>query len=575
MDTITAARQYVQHGLAVFPVKFHDKFPLFPAAHKDGTVCHGGCGRLGHGLWDATLEENLAVGWFETNTSANIGIACGKKSGIVVLDIDPAHGGNESIEEIYNQHGKLPTTPVAKTGGGGEHIFFAYPEGLDIRNSAGRLGPGLDIRAEGGYVVASPSIHPNGKCYEWVIGLDTPLAPMPQWMIESLKDSPPQATPVSSGGVVANGSRNMHLTSLAGTMRNKGFSEDAMYAALLIHNREKCNPPLSDGEVLVIARSVSRYTPKNEPKTEEHKVTDLFSIIDDIETKAQVREAMPSRVWGIPYAWDKISDVTGGKQPDELIYAAGDSGIGKSWWSHQDAAYTAIYKNIPVLIWSGEMGQKQIVRRVMYMLGVDRDALLTGFGMSAYWQRFNEAKAMIVTSPLHICDEPLSVSTVEKLLERECGDHGIQQALFDYDRLITAPGDGDTEKSQNISRCFKQAANKFNISIMIISSMNKLGMDVSGTQVLKSHMSGSGQKVYDSDNIFIFTPVTKDADMPDYAVPMFKPADYYKLMTLSFAKGRELDPKFTSKKLLYVRETPRPSFAEVVKPETMSRDFTV
>lgn len=554
-NTIELVKQYSHLGWQCFPLKPKDKIPVVKWADV------------------ATSEENMLVGWFENQPFANVGIACGRRSGIVVLDVDAKNGGYESLAALQEVQGRLPDTPIARTGGGGEHIFFAHP-GVEVRNSAGRLGPGLDVRGDGGYVVGAGSVHPNGSPYEWIFSPDdVPLAPLPAWVVKLLRDTPPQNIPVCTNGTVANGSRNVYLTSMAGTMRNKGFGEDAMYAALIIHNREKCVPPLTDGEVLVIARSISRYTPKNEPKVEEHKT--VFTVLDEIEYEAQVREASPARVWGIRYAWDKISEVTGGKQPGELIYAAGDSGIGKSWWSHQDAAYTAIYQNVPTLIWSGEMGQKQIIRRIMYMLGVDRDALLTGFGMAQYWQRFNEAKALIVNSPLHICDEPLSVATVEKLLERECGEHGIQQALFDYDRLITAPGDGDTEKSQNISRCFKQAANKYNISIMIISSMNKMGMDVSGTQVLKSHMSGSAQKVYDSDNIFIFTPVTKDADLPDYAMPQFKPSDHYKLMTLGFAKGRELDPKFTSKRLLYCRETPRPSFYEVTKPEPITKDFTV
>lgn len=545
------AKAYARRHFECFPLQARQKTPAVKWADV------------------ATSEENMLVGWFENDPNANIGIACGKRSGIVVLDVDEGHDGYTSLANLEGIYGKLPLTPIAKTGGGGEHIFFKHP-GVEIRNSASKLGAGLDIRGDGGYVVAAPSIHPNGNRYEWVIrpSDDVDFADMPAWMIEILqaRGESPAPLPVSANGKIANGSRNATLTSLAGTMRRRGFDEDAMFVALKSHNEKYCIPPLSDGEVLQVAKSVMRYEPSAPVKVKEApQITNVEDLLDEIEREAREREANPTKVWGIPYAWNRLSEVTGGKHAGELIYVAGDSGIGKSWWAHQDAAYTAIYQNTPSLIWSGEMKRKQVLRRVMYMLGVDRDAMLTGFGMSEYWQDFNTAKALIQTAPLHICDDPLSLDTVDAFLEREIKEHGVKQALFDYDRLIEAEGKSDIEKSQNVSRFFKQAVNKHNISIMLISSMNKMGMDATGEAALKSHMSGSGQKVYDSDIIYIFTPVTKDSELPIELMAQYRPADYHKLMNLHFSKGRELSQSLTTKKILFARETPRPSFMELTK----------
>ena len=208
MDTITFARAYSQKGWQSFPCRPKDKTPLVKWADV------------------ATTEDNMLVGWWDNFPDANIGIACGKRSGIVVLDIDAGHGGYESLTALLNKYGPLPKTPVSKTGSGGEHIFFKHP-GIEIRNSASKLGKGLDIRGDGGYVVAPPSLHPNGNIYEWVVRpSQVELSDMPEWMIELLKENRPE--PKETGGTaqqeVIEGGRNDYLTKMAGAMRRKSFS---------------------------------------------------------------------------------------------------------------------------------------------------------------------------------------------------------------------------------------------------------------------------------------------------------------------------------------------------------------
>ena len=122
----------------VFPLKPRDKRPLFPSAHEAGNQCKGECGKVGHGFHDATVDPSIISAWWGASPDAGIGIATGKKSGMFVLDIDAGHGGEETIATLLDKNGKLPETPIQKTGGGGRHIVFAYPP-VDIRNSAGKL----------------------------------------------------------------------------------------------------------------------------------------------------------------------------------------------------------------------------------------------------------------------------------------------------------------------------------------------------------------------------------------------------------------------------------------------------
>jgi len=173
MDTIEFAKFYSQKGWRVLPCQERGKLPTL----KDWPNA-------------ATTEINMINGWLEVNPNANLGIATGSKSGIFVLDIDAGHEGFESLDKLEAQYGKLPATPTALTGGGGKHIYFQYPDAV-IRNvqNSGKLGKGLDIRAEGGFVVAAPSIHPNGNHYSWDRNLapsTTPLAPAPEWMLKLL-----------------------------------------------------------------------------------------------------------------------------------------------------------------------------------------------------------------------------------------------------------------------------------------------------------------------------------------------------------------------------------------------------
>ncbi|HUJ93500.1 MAG TPA: bifunctional DNA primase/polymerase [Terriglobales bacterium] len=213
-----------------------------------------------HGVKDATLDAAQIRAWWDENPHANIGIATG--DGLYVLDVDERHGGWDSLQRLEETNGPLPFWPVVRTGGGGWHFYMESREVL--RNHVG-IAPGIDGRGDGGYVVAVGSEHVSGCTYEWLNGIDPddfPMLPMPGWLADQLRrpDTRNQSSS-SDSSRIPKGRRNDSLARLAGSMRHRGMSREAIEAALLEENHQRCDPPLTDSEVRNIARSIGRYAP--------------------------------------------------------------------------------------------------------------------------------------------------------------------------------------------------------------------------------------------------------------------------------------------------------------------------
>ena len=138
------------------------------------------------GLKAASTDLKQVRYWWDRWPRANIAICTGASSGLVVIDVDPRHGGLSSLRELIAANEALPSTMVVSTGSDGLHFYFRHPGGL-VRNDAGRrLGQGLDIRGDGGYVIAPPSRHMSGGEYHWAA--DTDLAPLPEWLHDRVRE---------------------------------------------------------------------------------------------------------------------------------------------------------------------------------------------------------------------------------------------------------------------------------------------------------------------------------------------------------------------------------------------------
>lgn len=215
------------------------------------------------GLNNSTINKDWIVAWWKKWPWANIGIVTGEQSNLIVLDVDKEPGGYDSLGELESKREPIPDTVMSLTGSGGMHILFKHP-GVKIRNRAGLLGPGLDIRGDGGYIVAPPSVHITGNRYEWEGSsepTDVPVADMPKWLVALLEDKKHICIREYLKGDVIEGGRNNYLASCAGAMRKRGMVFESIKSALVIENSIRCNPPLEETEVIAIAESISRYQP--------------------------------------------------------------------------------------------------------------------------------------------------------------------------------------------------------------------------------------------------------------------------------------------------------------------------
>jgi putative DNA primase/helicase len=269
IDMAKRALKLASRGLSVLPMH---------SAHRGRCTCPKGnaCERAGkhpitqHGVNDATTKRDQIKSWWTASPDANIGIATGTASGIIVLDIDPRNGGVKRLQRLKKELGSLPDTVTALTGGGGLHLVFKYPPFAVRKDTSGKkFGQGVDILSDGCIMVAPPSRHAAGKRYRWKEGKsfrDLEPATLPKtWLdhlrrngsAESGKDNPSAQTDAR----VLEGQRNTHLTSLAGTLQRGGVSPAAITAALIEENKAKCSPPLDRSEIKKIVGSITKYPP--------------------------------------------------------------------------------------------------------------------------------------------------------------------------------------------------------------------------------------------------------------------------------------------------------------------------
>jgi len=218
-----------------------DVFPLH-YMREDGTCsCNRDCGKsagkhpmTAKGFLDASSDPEVVEEMWRRRPDANIGLATGSRSGLVVLDIDPRNGGDDGFDDLIDIIGKLPDTVESLTGGGGRHILFTHP-GEDVRIRSrqdiicqGRTLRGLDIKADGGYIVVPPSNHKSGGTYEWEASSTpqaTPIVPLPPRLYKILKtdqlaDKELPTLPEDDGTIVPSRATTDRLEGLCEELRN-------------------------------------------------------------------------------------------------------------------------------------------------------------------------------------------------------------------------------------------------------------------------------------------------------------------------------------------------------------------
>ena len=252
---LEAALSYAARGWAVCPLKPRDKVPA-----------------SAHGLKDATTDPARIREWWSRMPRANVGIATGSRSGgIIVLDFDvddeTGEDGLATLREWELANGELPETVCSETGRGGMHAIYRTDEPEGVRNST-NAAKGVDVRGEGGYIVAPPSIHPSGAAYAWENDPDEfEVAEVDEKVLDFLRFARARSTEGQRAAAapktseVKKGDRNNTVYRYACSLRAKAVPEDEIRAAALRYNLDNCKPPISADEVDKAVDSALTHAP--------------------------------------------------------------------------------------------------------------------------------------------------------------------------------------------------------------------------------------------------------------------------------------------------------------------------
>jgi hypothetical protein len=242
---LRTALALAEKGMRIFPCVVRGKTPATP-----------------NGCKDATAGVELIKRWWEVEPRYNIGLATGAPSGVFVVDIDN-QGAEAELKKLERELGELPATVEVITPRG-RHLYFQMPD-VPVRNSAGKIGPGIDIRASGGYVVTPPSIHPSGRAYAWSVDSASAFAAAPDWLLARITERTNgngQATPPSEWRAlvtngVGEGSRDCTVTRLAGYLMCRLVDPIVTLELLQAWNYARCSPPLPEADIERIVGSIA------------------------------------------------------------------------------------------------------------------------------------------------------------------------------------------------------------------------------------------------------------------------------------------------------------------------------
>lgn len=216
------------------------------------------------GYLDASRDPQRITEWWRVAPEANIGLSC-VASGVVVIDVDPRNGGDETLRRLVAELGALPKAPTCRTGSGGLHIYFRDVVGAYV----GKLGPGVDVKHRG-YTVLPPSVHPDGPRYRWELDRhprDTALAEIPDTWLARMTRREESAAPVvpvqatvdvverarryldrCEGAISGSGGHTHTFLVAQKLVRGFRLDEQTAYALLSVWN-QRCKPPWSERDL--------------------------------------------------------------------------------------------------------------------------------------------------------------------------------------------------------------------------------------------------------------------------------------------------------------------------------------
>jgi DNA-binding transcriptional ArsR family regulator len=416
-----------------------------------------------------------------------LGLQCGSRSRVFVVDVDPRNGGSASFERLEKQHGPCPRTPKVQTGGGGFHLYFEYPHRGRLRANLGEEYPGIDILSGRKLAILPPSPYPgNGLAYEWITTpAEVPVAGAPEWLLNLVtrKANQPQDGKKRTHGIwIPKGCRNTTLTSFAGSLRRVGANSEEIAAALKVRNANRCDHVLDENEVDRIAESIGRY-PTGDGEHQDYTNNPESQIISTTD-----------RPWEVPSGEiEPVSFVDLGGEPrppnwlwpgyiahGEIGHLCGDSGTGKTGMAvglcHAIAKcqpYLGITPTTsgPVLFCDEEMGTDEIRR---------------------YFQRYGEPHENLFVTSTEGLDlmSPMAMARLEKTIKEVNPIFTVFDSLREF--IGADSSEDDSGDAAEFYHRLRWLVKRYSFSPMILSHLVKRRRDQSwGKHLLR----GSGHHV--------------------------------------------------------------------------------
>lgn len=436
--------------------------------------------------------------WWKQFPTANVGIVTGRVSNLVVLDMD----GPNAAALLRAKGIPVPPTAAVQTGKG-YHAFFSYGGDEKLPNRTKLVSDGrdsaVDVRADGGYVVAPPSVHGSGKVYRWVRDLDNMLPLPPELEDILLSDGSlmaPEAAEdfwelVKNG--VDRGGRNDAAARVAGYwLRKCGGDTVAAGRATMIWNQLN-RPPLSDEEVMTTLNSVAKKDATRR-KSEDSQSVPRIAVISGAQWGEELRNAGPRR--GTETGTPGIHQVHGLVEGD-LIIVAGRPGMGKSTWGTQLTA-NAMQHEIPTWIVSTEMSRLQWGRWVATVLKeCTYRELPRPLG--------DDIVAWFRESPTGIVDTgAIDVDEIRVLAE---GQRGVKLIIVDHlTRIKGSKSDSRALEVGSVARGLKSMAKDLGCTVVALCQLNRAiemrGKEGGPKRPQLSDLRDSGEIEQEADAVF-------------------------------------------------------------------------
>lgn len=478
------ALRYYEFGWSVIPLKYEGdaderKKPLVvwePYQHERAT---------GEQIRD----------WWTQHPTANIGLVTGEISGLVALDFD----GPNAAALLRQRQIFLPETAAVQTGKG-FHALYRHP-GVKIPNRARLLSDGndsaIDVRGDGGYVVAPPSVHGSGRVYQWVVQPDK-LAALPEPVL-ALLTTPTEQTPREDSGWIASvwqgvgkGIRNVTATRLAGYWLSVTKGNEYATRLALEPWGARCTPELNGKELDATIKSIAR---REAAKLLHEQAADLphQKVIEAAQWADELRDSKPREGVAVPIPG---MGPIGGLVPGEFLVVAGRPGMGKSSWACQLVVNACVRQHVPTWIVSTEMTRRTWGR---WMIGIE-----TGIAEAELPYPLTPSHlASLRVAPIGMTDAgTISIAELRSLAE---GRLGVKLIIVDHLTRITATRkENRVLEVGEVARGLKSLSKDLNCTVVALCQLNRRVEGADTKRPRLADLRESGEIEQEADEVLFF-----------------------------------------------------------------------